>query len=153
LLGVRWRSRVELERRLKQAGFPEDEISAALEDLERTGLIDDERFARELVRDQASRRMAGDRAIRSALRTKGVAPDVVERAVAADPSEEGDRALQLARRRAARMGNLPPEVAFRRLQGLLVRRGFGPGLSRDMARRALDGVDDDGMGIEPSDPD
>ena len=137
LLGVRWRSRAELQARLTQAGFPPEEVAAAIEDLEAVGLVEDGRFAREVVRDQAGRRASGDRAIRAALRQKGVAPEVIEAAIAEEGSGEDERALELARRRAARMGGLDPEAAFRRLHGLLVRRGYGPGLARDVARRAL----------------
>jgi regulatory protein len=137
LLGVRWRSREELRRRLRQAGFEAEEIDAALEDLTRTGLVDDDRFAVEVVRDQTSRRGSGDRAIRAALAAKGVAPEAVAAAMASLGDEPG-RALELARTRATRLRSLPPEAAFRRLQGLLQRRGYTAGVSREAARAALD---------------
>jgi regulatory protein len=136
LLGARWRSRAELEQRLRRAGFEPDDITSALADLERAGLIDDARFARAVVADQAGQRLAGDRAIRTALYQKGVAPDVADAALAA-AGDETDRALQLARKRAARLTGLAPAVAFRRLQGLLLRRGFGPTVARDACRAAL----------------
>ena len=41
------------------AGFPPEEVEVAMSELERAGLVDDERFARELVRDQVGRRMSG----------------------------------------------------------------------------------------------
>src|ERR1041385_7400886 len=68
LLGVRWRSAGELRRRLAMAGFPPQEVETALSELELAGLVDDERFARELVKDQVGRRMAGSRGIRAADR-------------------------------------------------------------------------------------
>ena len=80
-MAVRWRSRAEIERRLRVAGFEPEEIGAAVSDLERAGLIEDVRFAREMVRDQSTRRLSGERAIRAALRQKGVAPEVVESAL------------------------------------------------------------------------
>src|SRR5919201_1882490 len=43
LLGVRWRSREEVRRRLRKAGFESDEIEGALADLEAAGLIEDRR--------------------------------------------------------------------------------------------------------------
>jgi regulatory protein len=118
---------------------------SALEDLDRSGLIDDERFAREVVRDQGNRRMAGDRAIRTGLRAKGVAPEVIEQALAASSTDEEGRALELARRRAGRMNGIAPEAAARRLYGLLVRRGFGPGLAREATRRALEELGTEGV--------
>jgi regulatory protein len=136
LLAVRWRSREELRRRLRQAGYEPDQIQAALDDLESAGLIEDARFARELVRDQANRRFAGDRAIRGALREKGVSPEVADQALA-EAGDEAERAMEFARRRATRMLQLAPDAAYRRLYGQLTRRGFGPALATAACRAAL----------------
>jgi regulatory protein len=136
LLGVRWRSREELRRRLRQAGFEPEETEEALSDLERAGLVSDDRFAQEVVRDQAGRRMAGERVIRAALRGKGVAADVVERALVG-LDDDTVRARALAARRAPRLIGLEPEAASRRLFGLLARRGFSPEVARDACREAL----------------
>ena len=136
LLAVRWRSREELRGRLHQAGFEWDEIFQALEDLEGAGLIEDERFAKELVRDQVRRRLAGDRVIRNALREKGIAADVAESAME-DVGDEAGRAAELAARRAVRMTGLDPQAAYRRLYSVLLRRGFGHAVSSTAARDAL----------------
>jgi regulatory protein len=133
---VRWRSRVELGRRLRAAGFPPEEIEDALEGLERAGLIDDERFARELVRDQSERRRASTRAIRGALWEKGITGEVADGALA-DVGDEGERAAALARARAVRLSGLPPDAAYRRLFGLLTRRGYPPSVAREATRAAL----------------
>jgi regulatory protein len=136
LLAVRWRSREELRRRLRQAGYEVEEIDQALAGLTQAGLIEDSRFARELVRDQATRRLAGDRAIRNALREKGVAADVAEAALG-EAGEESQRARDLAARRAIRLKGLAPDAAYRRLYGLLVRRGFSPRMASEACREAL----------------
>jgi len=148
LLGVRWRSRQELERRLRAAGFEDDDIGAALADLEVVGLIEDRRFARELVRDRANRKLVGNRAIRATLRQQGVAADVVEEALG-EAGDEEERARELARRRAERLRGLAPEAAYRRLHGLLLRRGFGPGVARDACRAALAEVIPSDLDNEP----
>ena len=138
LLAVRWRSRAELERRLRVAGFDPDEVSTTLDDLQRVGLVDDERFAAELVRDQANRRLAGGRAIAAALREKGVDPAVAAAAMEPHAEDEVQRAVELARRRAARMGGQQPDLARRRLYGLLLRRGYGPATAAAAVRAALE---------------
>jgi regulatory protein len=138
LLGVRWRSREELRRRLSSAGFDPEQISAALADLERAGLIDDARFAREVVREQAGRRLLGDRAIRSALRAKGVDPADTEEAVG-QIGDERERALKLAGRHALRSANLSADAAYRRIVGMLLRRGYGNATAREAAGVALAG--------------
>jgi regulatory protein len=144
LLAVRWRSRRELEDRLRRAGYEPEDIERAMTDLESSGLVDDERFARETVLHQSRRRMAGDRAIRSALFTKGVSAELTERMLAESDAGAGgsaeQRAFALAETRARRLSSLEPEAAFRRLFGLLVRRGHAPNVARDAARRALAAV-------------
>jgi regulatory protein len=149
LLAVRWRSREELRRRLRQAGYQPEDLERALSDLSEAGLIEDSRFAREVVRDHATRRLAGDRAIRSALRGKGVSPELAEQALG-EAGDEAERARALAERRAPRLSGLPPEAAHRRLQGLLLRRGFPPAMAQEATRRALASVFA-GAEVPPSD--
>jgi regulatory protein len=142
LLGTRWRSRGELERRLRAAGIEPEAAEAALADLERSGLVDDGRVAREVVRDQAERRMAGSRAIRSELWRKDVPAGVGEAALAA-AGDEAERAGRLAASRVGRLAGLPPDVAFRRLHGLLLRRGYDSSVALEACRAALAGAIDD----------
>jgi regulatory protein len=150
LLAVRWRSRAELRTRLRQAGFEPDEIQTTLADLESAGLVNDQRFATELVRDRAGRRLAGSRAIRTELRQKGVPDDLVDQAVAESEQDEESRAFRLAQDRARQLGSLPPETAQRRLLALLQRRGYGYDLARRAALHALD-PERQAAGWEPDD--
>jgi regulatory protein len=138
LLGVRWRSRDELRRRLTRLGYPEDEVEAALVDLEAVGLVDDTRFAREVVRDQASRRMAGDRAIRSALMQRGVDRDEIDQAVE-EAGDEAHRAAALAERLASRVRERDAPTAERRIMGQLLRRGYDHATARAATVQALEG--------------
>ena len=135
-MGVRWRSREELRRRLCSVGFDPAEVEVALADLEDIGLIEDGRFAREMARDQAGRRLAGNRSIRAGLLQKGVAREHVDEALQ-DAGDESERALELARQRAARLAGLDRETVYRRLYGLLVRRGYLPGTARAACTAAL----------------
>jgi regulatory protein len=138
LLGVRSRSREELRRRLSQAGFPEDEITEALVDLERVGLVDDERFADEVVRWKLSRQGYGHRAALDTLRKAGVDRSVAEQAVAeAGWEDEEARAEEVGRARLPRLAGLPPQSARRRLVGFLLRRGFEPEVARAVCARLL----------------
>jgi len=145
LLSFRDRSRREIEQRLLRAGYEPDEVVGAIEGLERVGLVDDERFARAVVEQQAGRRLSGRRAVESALWSKGVDRQVAAAALGEldAPGAELDRACELARQRAGRMRNLAPEVAYRRLAGLLARRGYAPGVCHEATRRALAITDDD----------
>lgn len=140
LLGVRSRSREELRRRLKRAGFPQGEIEEALEDLERVGLVDDERFAEEVVRWRLSRQGYGHRAALDTLRKAGVDRSVAERAVVeAGWEDEESRAEEVGRARLSRLDGLAPQAARRRLMGFLLRRGFDPEVARTVCERLLRG--------------
>jgi regulatory protein len=114
-------------------------VEQVLEDLENAGLIEDQRFAREMVRDQVGRRLVGNRSIRATLLQRGVAREVVDEALE-QAGEEAERAAELARQRAPRLASLRREAAYRRLYGLLVRRGYGPGIAREACRTALQEV-------------
>ena len=137
LLAVRSRSRYELRSRLLRAGYESEEVDAAISDLEGVGLVDDERFARELA-EHKRRRGMGRRAGLAALRSKGVDRDLAERTVdEVQPEDDADLAFELARGRLERLRALPPDVVYRRLVGFLIRRGYEPTIARAAVQRAL----------------
>jgi regulatory protein len=138
LLAVRPRSRQELERRLSAAGFDAQEVSDVLGRLEAVGLIDDLAFAQQLAAHHFDNRKSGTRAVASALAAKGVSRSVADEVLEGAAVDEEERAFELAASKAVRMGALPTEKAYARLVGLLARRGYGPGIARSAARRALD---------------
>jgi regulatory protein len=138
LLAVRPRSRRELDQRLRQAGFDAEEVAGELSRLEGVGLVDDEDFARRLAEHELTNRRSGDRVVVSRLISKGVDRGTIDRVVAETAkASEDDRAIDLARERARRLGGLAPERAFGRLVSFLQRRGFGPALARRAAFVAL----------------
>jgi regulatory protein len=137
LLTVRPRSRSELADRLSRIGTDPEILDGVLADLERVGLVDDDAFARELIAARMGGRLEGDRAVRAALRAKGLDPHLVERSIAEAGGDEQARADELARARAPRLAALPPERAYARLLGLLQRRGHGYGVASSAVRRAL----------------
>lgn len=79
LLGRREHSREELRKKLRKREWPADRVEALLDRLEQEGALSDLRFARSWVRHRAGRGLGPTR-IRSELRQRGVAPEVVARA-------------------------------------------------------------------------
>ena len=139
LLTVRSRSSEELRRRLLRAGYERAEVSEAIEDLAAVGLVDDERFAREVVAHQVGRKLSGRRAAISSLRRAGIPAEDAERAVdQAGTGDEEARAEELARTRLGRLASLEPAVAYRRLVGFLQRRGYDARTAYAVARRVLE---------------
>lgn len=76
------RSAHEVDRRLAERGFDDGERRRALETLVRTGILDDERFARARAESLAARG-AGNELIHHELDGVGLDPDVVADAIAA----------------------------------------------------------------------
>ena len=85
LLARREHTRAELARKLAPYGTNE-EIETVLNELGRSGLQSDARFAESYVRSQAAR--LGAARLRQTLRTKGVAAALIDASVAALPHED-----------------------------------------------------------------
>jgi regulatory protein len=101
LAALRYRdlSERELERKLADRGFSEDERQDAVVTLRRTGVLDERRFAESRARSLASRG-AGNRLIRYELERAGVPGDLVDEAIGA-LEEESTRAEAIVARRGA----------------------------------------------------
>lgn len=138
LLAVRPRSRRELERRLLAARFEPEEVQDVLTRLEGVGLVDDAAFARQYAEHRFGARKEGSRAVMQGLRAAGIAPSLAEAVSHEASDDEEERAADLARSRASRLGGVSPEKAFARLSSLLMRRGYSPEIARGAARKALE---------------
>ncbi len=137
LLAVRQRSRRELERRLLQAGFEDEEVQDSLQRLESVGLIDDDAFARSVAEHAVTRRKEARRVVARRLAQAGVAADLATAVLDETVGDEQERADRLAEERVSRLRGLSADKAFQRLQGFLVRRGYGFDVARRAASRAL----------------
>lgn len=129
LLAVRLRSRREIEDRLRRRGAAPEVIRSVLDRLTAEGFLDDERFARLWIEGRLALRPSGGLRLRSELLRKGVAGEVIDQALRTAVSEADERrlALEVARTRLRRYRSEPAEVAYRRLAGVLHRRGFSSG--------------------------
>jgi regulatory protein len=127
------RTRRELERRLRDRGIEPDVARAALERLERVGLVDDLEYARAFLREKLGRRAVGARLLRGQLVARGVSGAVADEAMAelasaedagASTRTELERAQRAAAQFARRYARLDAKTRRQRLSAALVRRGF-----------------------------
>jgi len=125
-LSFRPRSLSEIERYLHGRGADEVKVTEALERLKRTGLVDDEAFARYWVENRDAFSPRGSRALQAELRAKGVGREHIAEALAEaeDEVSEDERAYQAALKRARSLSRADEESFRRRLYGFLQRRGF-----------------------------
>ncbi|QHN19847.1 RecX family transcriptional regulator [Gordonia amarae] len=130
LLGVRARSRHEVRERLLRRGFEDDVVDDVMTRLDRAGLLDDSDFAAEWVRSRHAHSGRGRIALKQELRTKGIDAEVIDEALAdIDPGAERANAAQMAAKKLATMrvdltDRAERDKAYRRLAGMLSRRGY-----------------------------
>ena len=118
-------SKSQIIYQLRQRGFGAEAINITVDDLEQLGHIKDEDFAKRWVARRQRSKPKGKKMLAHELANQRIDRTTVDRVLAdIDRSEEADTALELARKQAKRYQSLQPEVAKRRLQGFLLRRGF-----------------------------
>ncbi|GAB7180727.1 regulatory protein RecX [Kitasatospora sp. Ki12] len=133
------KSRKQLADALRKREIPDEVADGVLTRLEEVGLIDDAAFAAAWVESRHAVRGLSRRALTQELRTKGVAADLVEEAVAqVDHDDEEEAARALVERKLRSTRGLDRQVRTRRLVGMLARRGYSEGLAFRVVRAALD---------------
>jgi len=136
-LGVRPRTRAELARALTRRGVSAEIIEEVLDRYDEVGMIDDAAFARAWVTSRHHGRGLARRALAGELRLRGVDTETVGAALdGLDPETEAATARALVDRRL-RVGTGAPDAVFRRLVGMLARKGYPPGVAIRVVKDAL----------------
>ena len=126
-------------RRWPGAGVPDEAAEAVLERFAEVQLIDDAMFARAWVESRHHGRGLARRALAAELRQRGVETDDIKAAVSdLDPEQEYATARALVERRLAGTRGLARPARFRRLMGMLARKGYPEGLAYRVVREALE---------------
>jgi len=124
LLAFRAHSRAELERKLLERGYTEDEVCDAVKRLINAHLLDDKAYAERQTELMIQGKGFAPRRIMQELRRRGVDGDTIAAAIDAvedyDPLETISAMLE---RKFAR--NLNTEQGRRRTVNALVRMGYG----------------------------
>lgn len=122
-LSFRPRSRREVEEYLRKRKVSEEAASAVLERLERSGLLNDQEFARFWVENRQTFRPRGSRALRLEMWQKGLARDVIDEALETLPDEE-ETAYEAGRKKLHTYSRLDEQEFRRKMIAFLQRRGF-----------------------------
>lgn len=136
LLARRPRSIREIRDRLHEKGYNTATIDAAVARLEGWNYVDDADFARFWVENRVAHKPRGRRLLEQELWQKGVDRETARDAVDRSELDEHDAALAIAKAKIRSYAGLDRDVAYRRLGGLLARRGFG----YDVVKPVLDEV-------------
>ncbi|HKJ85259.1 MAG TPA: regulatory protein RecX [Spirochaetia bacterium] len=131
-------SRFLLRQKLLQRNFQPTTIASALDELEASGALSDERYAESWVRSRLRGHPEGRSRLVGGLRSRGIDASLADDAVATVLEEESISMLESARsyvERITRRKALPaPRIADR-----LYRRGF----SRAVVQQVLSGLGDE----------
>jgi regulatory protein len=130
-LGYRARSEKEVSDRLRLYGYSEGTVEGVIRRLRELGYLDDEEYARYVVREKARR--YGPRRISAELRKSGVDAELTREVI--DEEFAGRSELEDARSIAAQRYNRGGSDAdARRVYGFLVRRGYSSEVCAEVAR-------------------
>ncbi len=134
LLARREKSRAGLSRILRRNGFDAATTGRVVEDLAQARLVDDLRYCRLYLGEQARSRPRSIRLLKRDLRAEGIDDEVVDRAIAEMGDELEEQVLaEAAARKKLRAAGSDPE----RLRRLLTARGFAPSAIRQAIQVVL----------------
>ncbi|MCU7729995.1 recombination regulator RecX [Actinoplanes sp. KI2] len=162
-LSARPRTRAELAKALTRGQISAEVIDEVLDRYDEVGIIDDAAFARAWVSSRHHGRGLARRALANELRQRGVDTEVASEALETlDDEAEAATARALVDRKL-RSAAGPPEAVFRRLVGMLARKGYPPGVAIRAVKDALaardaeaaefaDQIDPDALADEAGDP-
>jgi regulatory protein len=131
-------TRHELDQALQAKNVPEGVIDGVLDRLEEVRLVDDASFAVDWVTSRQQRRHLSRRLLRRELQAKGVESSHINSALdRIDRDAELTSARDLVERKRAAMNGLSRDVQYRRLAGILGRRGFDAGITTQVLADVL----------------
>ena len=135
LLTFRARSQREMTERLGKKGYDPAVTEQTVSRLNELGLLNDAALAREMT-ESRRRGGRGDHRIRQELQKRGLPRESIAEAMATPPEEDGpERAWAALQKRARRMKGMERDRAYRRLNGFLMRQGFGVDETRHALKR------------------
>ncbi|MET7469536.1 regulatory protein RecX [Micromonospora sp. NPDC005686] len=136
-LAVRPRTRAELAGALARRGISEEVAEQVLDRYDEVGIVDDAAFARAWVSSRHTGRGLARRALANELRQRGVDGEVAGAALdGLDEETEAQTARALVERKL-RSTRGEPDAVFRRLVGMLARKGYPPGVAIRAVKDAL----------------
>ncbi len=131
LLSVRPRSAREIEKKLREKGFPAAVIKEALEKLLDLKYLDDTSFASQWARNLAVNKFWGNRKIIASLKEKGIAAHLIDKAieeVRQEIPEEEAIAVLIKKKTVGKKIDLQDIKEKKRIFQNLLGRGFPAGL-------------------------
>ncbi len=145
LLSLRPHSEKELEKKLREKGFPAVVIKEALEKLHDLKYLNDASFALQWARNLAVNKLWGNRKISAGLQEKGIQARLIDDAVASarqELTEEAAIKILIRKKAAKKKAPLLDVKEKQRIFQSLMGRGFPPGLIlKELGKKVEEDVD------------
>ncbi len=135
-LDYRPRSRAEVRRNLEKHAVPTDVINDVFKRLERSGLVNDERFAQDWVENRSEFRPRSRRALAYELHMRGLDDSAIQKAL--EGMNEETMAFQAAIKQSRRYESLPLRDFNNKLGSFLARRGFSYEIIKEVVAKVWD---------------
>lgn len=132
-LNYRPRSRAEVRSHLQKKGISDADCEDVLARLERSGLLDDARFAELWVENRGDLRPRGRRALAYELRQRGIEDKLIDQTL--EDLDEDEMAYQAASKQFRKYRNLEWPDFRKKMYAHLARRGFNYETSAEAAAR------------------
>ncbi len=135
-LDYRPRSRAEVRRNLEKHAVPSEIINDVFRRLERSGLVNDERYAQDWVENRSEFRPRSRRALAYELHKRGLNENAIQKAL--EGLNEETMAYQAAHKQARRYEDLPLRDFNNKLGSFLARRGFSYDIIKHVVAKIWD---------------
>ncbi len=135
-LDYRPRSRAEVRRNLEKHAVPSEVINDVFRRLERSGLVNDERYAQDWVENRSEFRPRSRRALAYELHKRGLNENAIQKAL--EGLNEETMAYQAAHKQARRYEDLPLRDFNNKLGSFLARRGFSYDIIKNVVAKIWD---------------
>ncbi|OGO29739.1 MAG: hypothetical protein A2136_06705 [Chloroflexi bacterium RBG_16_54_11] len=135
-LDYRPRSRAEVRRNLEKHAVPSEIINEVFRRLERSGLVNDERYAQDWVENRSEFRPRSRRALAYELHKRGLNENAIQKAL--EGLNEETMAYQAAHKQARRYEDLPLRDFNNKLGSFLARRGFSYDIIKHVVAKIWD---------------
>jgi regulatory protein len=136
-LAVRPRTRAELSAALRRRGISDETAAEVLDRYDEVGIIDDAAFARAWVSSRHHGRGLARRALANELRQRGVDADAAGEALAEIDTDTETATARALVDRKLRSTTGTPEAVFRKLTGMLARKGYPAGIAIRAVKDAM----------------
>lgn len=133
LLSYRMHSETEIFQKLKKQDIADEYITQAIERLQRSGLLNDAKFAAAWIENRKEMRPRGQRALAFELRQRGISTETIQTAL--QEVDEEEMAYLAATKKLQRFSLLEWDDFRLKLTRFLAQRGFNYETSRNVVAR------------------